>query len=103
MVNATKRKPILRLVPKPDGALWGSDVAELMGIKWNSVRKLRSRSRKAPHSPAFPPPDGVDPGVEFGGVAERGPQEWWYRATIDAYRASRPGQIGRPRNPEPPE
>lgn len=55
-----------------------AELADLMGISYASLRRVRLRG-------VVPEPDGMD-----------GPHPYWYRATAEKYLAARPRR-GRPR------
>lgn len=57
-------------------------VADLLGVQPETVSVYRARTYKD----SFPEPDG-----KIGGSA------YWYRSTIEAWVATRPGKTGRPR------
>lgn len=57
-------------------------VADLLGVQPETVSVYRARTYKD----SFPEPDG-----KIGGSA------FWYRSTIEAWAATRPGKTGRPR------
>jgi hypothetical protein len=62
--------------PRPDDRLGGRAISEILGIKrnsWNTMVKHRMT----------PTPDGRD---EISGWP------WWYRKTIEEWKATRPGR-----------
>lgn len=59
--------------------LYLQDVADLIGVRYDTLRSYRSRG-----SAEFPAPDGT--------VAQgQHNRPWWHRATIEQWQAARPG------------